>query len=764
MSAEHPAVKAVILAAGRGSRAASVAPCAKPLLRIQGLALLERSIATAMRAGINDFVIVTGYAAQQVTDFAVEVSRRRRVTIRVAENTDWERGNASSLLAARELLDEPFVLLMADHILDHRILQQLMEHGLGEPGLRDDALVLAIDRSDPATSEIDLDDVTRVALRGDRIEGIGKGLVAYDAFDTGAFLCSTAVFAAAEEVIEAGDGSVSAAVRRLAADGRAGVVDVTGMQWMDVDTPADASRAASRLATEARGKSRDGWVSRVLNRPVSTRVTTPLLLRLFPWITANQASVFSAIVGVMAAACFVLQFPVAAALLTHAASVLDGTDGEVARLKRLDSPFGGFLDAILDRYTDSLIMLGLLYFALTSESVSHGLGRAAEPLILSVGMLAVSGTWLASYTTTKASSDLNHQYDGRWIGSGRGRDIRLLIVTIAGLAAAIYPIAVVAGMAAIAMLTHMIVLQRLRLSWRQATGQTEIARIEAIVYDLDGTLVDSMPALTERATALLQRRFDLDPAAARERYAATAGLDFATQLEEMFPGNRANSAVAAEFNAAKWELLPRVEPFADVRRSLDFFASRGIRQFVCSSTEASLVRATLEQSGLVASLEAYSGFRAEFDKGRQLRHLLRTHRLRPETTLFVGDSLRDSAFARGAGTRFLGLTRSFTASEFRCAGAESVQDLRALATRWEAAVTSAVSLGEPPPLLERMVALDPSRHPVVRPASSPQRAADHDPRKPADSSQYARSVATIAVQPPTATQPGAIGGGPSHLV
>lgn len=705
-------MKAVILAAGRGSRAAS-AVSVKPLLRVQGLALLERSIATAMRAGIDDFVVVTGYAAEQVDEFVVDVSRRRRVAVSLVENTDWVRGNGSSLLAARELLDEPFLLLMGDHVLDERILQRLADHGLVKHGRRDDALVLAIDRSDPTLSEIDMEDVTRVSVCGDRIDCIGKGLTEYDAFDTGAFLCSPAMFPALDAAIDAGDGSVSAAVQRLALDGRAGVVDVTGLQWTDVDTPADLSRASSRLAATVTGKSRDGWVSRVLNRPVSTRVTTPLLLRLFPAITANQASVISAAFGVMATICFIMQLPLAGALLTHVTSVLDGTDGEVARLKRLDSPFGGFFDAVLDRYTDSLIMLGLLYFALNSASISSVLGRTSEPIILGAGMLAVSGTWLVSYTTTKAGADLGHQYHGAWIGSGRGRDLRLLIVTVAGLAAVVYPVAAVLGMTGIAVLTHVIVLQRVSLSWRQATGQTEIGRIEAIVYDLDGTLVDSMRGLTERATALIHERFGLDSATALERYAATSGADFATQLEEMFPGNPANTVVAAEFEAAKREMMPYVEPFADALWAVDFFASRGMRQFACSSTQEDLVRATLEQSGLATSLEAHSGFRAGFDKERQLRHLLRTHRLRPETTLFVGDSLRDAAFARRARTRFLGLTRIFTDSEFRRVGAESVEDLRVLAARWDAAIRCAVSLGEAPPVPERMVSPDLGLSPVA---------------------------------------------------
>jgi hypothetical protein len=105
------------------------------------------------------------------------------------------------------------------------------------------------------------------------------------------------------------------------------------------------------------------------------------------------------------------------------------------------------------------------------------------------------------------------------------------------------------------------------------------------------------------------------------------------------------------------------------------------------------VSAALEQSELLASLEDYTGYRADFDKSRQLRHLVRTYGLRPETTLFVGDSLRDVSFARRARTQFRGLTRIFNETEFRRLGADSVQDLRVLASQWDGAMRSVASLG-----------------------------------------------------------------------
>ena len=81
-------VKCLILAAGNGGRMAQVCD-SKPLLQIAGLPLIERTIATAQQAGISDFYVVTGYAAEGVESFLAELSRRRSVRITCIRSPDW---------------------------------------------------------------------------------------------------------------------------------------------------------------------------------------------------------------------------------------------------------------------------------------------------------------------------------------------------------------------------------------------------------------------------------------------------------------------------------------------------------------------------------------------------------------------------------------------------------------------------------------------------------------------------------------------------
>ena len=146
--------------------------------------------------------MVIGHQADRVEPLLVEVARRRRVAIRIVRADGWAAGNGASLLAARACLDEPFILMMGDHIVSETILERLIGRGLAG-----DACVLAVDHG--RSPWVDPADVTRVCTAGDRIVAIGKGLSDSEIYDTGVFLCSPEVFDAAERALRGGNGSVS---------------------------------------------------------------------------------------------------------------------------------------------------------------------------------------------------------------------------------------------------------------------------------------------------------------------------------------------------------------------------------------------------------------------------------------------------------------------------------------------------------------------------------------------------------------------------
>ncbi len=414
-------MQCLILAAGRGSRLRSRADC-KPLLALLGVALVERVIRTALAAGADRFVVVTGHRAEPLEAFLEGLGARLAVPITCCRNHHWASAeNGASVLAAREALGGgPFLLLMADHLVSVGLLRRLCAAPPPEGGVR-----LAVDgRLDNPL--VDPEDVTRVRHQGGAIRGIGKGLADYNGYDTGAFLCTPALLEAVEASVAAGDSRLSAAVQRLAEEGRAEALAVDGEPWIDVDDEPALARAEALLLAELRGKPTDGPVARWLNRPLSVRLSRHLVR----WpITPNQISLLAFSSQVIAA--LLLAMPgyaplVAGGLLAQLGSVIDGCDGEVARLKYQCSDYGGWLDAVLDRYADALLLFALAW---------HAFGNGAGTGALLWGFAAVLGSFMLSYTADKYDHRMRECIlQGGRAGLRLGRDLRVLVVFLAALA------------------------------------------------------------------------------------------------------------------------------------------------------------------------------------------------------------------------------------------------------------------------------------------------------------------------------------------
>jgi CDP-L-myo-inositol myo-inositolphosphotransferase len=406
--------KCLILAAGRGSRLANWG-VPKPLVRLLGVPLIERVILAAHQAGLSDFTVVTGYDGEKLRGFLDQLAVRRGLYIDTIVNEQWKTaGNGRSVLAARDILTEPFVLLMADHLVDPRLLVGLQSEPLEEGTVR-----LAVDHR-LRNPLVDLADATKVATEDGVLRRIGKRISRYDAFDTGCFLCSPALFPALERsAAERGDTTLSGGIQLLAQQGKVQTHDIGDAYWVDMDD-ARAIRRAEHVLLDRLSKPTDGPVARHLNRPLSKRISRRLVRSS---ITPNQISLLCFGVSALAAGLFAMGGHLLLALgavLAQFSSVIDGCDGEVARLKLRESSFGGWFDAVLDRYADAILLFGLTWHAFYARNAS---------IVLVVGFLAIVGSFMNSYTADK--------YDGLMkarIARGRGirigRDVRILLISV----------------------------------------------------------------------------------------------------------------------------------------------------------------------------------------------------------------------------------------------------------------------------------------------------------------------------------------------
>ena len=420
-------MKCLIIAAGKGERLQQRGD-SKPLVPILGVPLIERVIRAAMEAGADEFYVVIGYQGEQVRLFLEQLAERLAIRITPLVNDDWDKDNGLSVLKAQDVLHEPFLLLMADHLFDPNLVRLLttLNAAAGD-------IVLVVDRN-TRNPLVDMQDVTRVKMEDGKIHDIGKGLADFNGFDTGIFLCSPPIF----KVLEQSKGkdantSLSAAVQVLAAEGHAKAIPTDDF-WIDVDDPAAFHKAEQALLKRLRDKPNDGPVARYLNRPISVRISRYLVQG---DMTPNQISLFSFLCSVLAAGLFALDGYVALLLggvLAQFASIIDGCDGEVARLKYQSSDFGGWFDAVLDRYADAFLLFGLTWHLLAVE---------VNGWILFVGFMAIIGSFMLSYTADKYDNLMRDRIRaGGKAGLRMGRDVRVFLIFLGAVANMVLPVLV----------------------------------------------------------------------------------------------------------------------------------------------------------------------------------------------------------------------------------------------------------------------------------------------------------------------------------
>jgi len=94
----------------------------------------------------------------------------------------------------------------------------------------------------------------------------------------------------------------------------------------------------------------------------------------------------------------------AGGLLMLFAGIFDMFDGAIARIRNAATTFGAFLDSTLDRYSESIILFGLLYYALQRPGLQDRLWpfHSEQPWMITLIYIAVVGSLLVSYTKARA--------------------------------------------------------------------------------------------------------------------------------------------------------------------------------------------------------------------------------------------------------------------------------------------------------------------------------------------------------------------------
>jgi phosphatidylglycerophosphate synthase/choline kinase len=312
-SPENQIVFAIFLADGE-ARGSQFSP---PLSRVGTLPILLRTILAAQKAGATRIMVVAAPTTKR------KVQRALFFTGRLPESVEWIEAAAGTSLSQRLLLiangppSERLILIDGNRTYHPSLLRQAAEWNNERS-----ALALA---------------------SNDELAGI--------------FALPVEVIRDFAERCPTQAGTLKELHASLTEMHSVVSVPVAEDQWQRVNTPEDCE-AAERKLDRWLVKPTDGFYAR-LNRRISIPISRQLIK--FP-ITPNMVSIFTLGVGIVSAGFFAYGgywSTLLGAFLCLFASILDGSDGEVARLKLQESDFGCWLETICDYAFYLFLLVGM---------------------------------------------------------------------------------------------------------------------------------------------------------------------------------------------------------------------------------------------------------------------------------------------------------------------------------------------------------------------------------------------------------------------
>ena len=231
-------MKAIILAAGKGTRLDGAAVKPKCLVEVGGSTLLRRQIEILRSRGIDEIVIVVGFGADSIREACDN-------EISFVENIHFaETSSLYSLWLAREHLSEGFVVLNSDVLVHPQLLANLLNSS------REDALLISDGQKEAMGDEemkvkVKNELVTDISKAMDPLEADGEnvGIVKFGAAG------AKVLVGYMDELIANGAKKDWAprAFREYALQHPLYALSTGGLPWIEIDFPEDYQRAVTEV-------------------------------------------------------------------------------------------------------------------------------------------------------------------------------------------------------------------------------------------------------------------------------------------------------------------------------------------------------------------------------------------------------------------------------------------------------------------------------------------------------------------------------------
>lgn len=134
-------------------------------------------------------------------------------------------------------------------------------------------------------------------------------------------------------------------------------------------------------------KALQAWARGIARRAAQIFVRTP--------ITPNMLTLFGLVLNIVVATLLATGHLVAGGVMIIVAGLFDMLDGALAKITNRVSAFGAFLDSVVDRYSEAVVLLGLLLYYYQQLSIQ----RVTEVVLI---YAILFGSVMISYTRARA--------------------------------------------------------------------------------------------------------------------------------------------------------------------------------------------------------------------------------------------------------------------------------------------------------------------------------------------------------------------------
>ncbi len=179
--------------------------------------------------------------------------------------------------------------------------------------------------------------------------------------------------------------------------------------------------------------------------------------------------------------------------------------------------------------------------------------------------------------------------------------------------------------------------------------------IKLVIFDMDGTVIDSMPVLTATALDVMTKTLQMPYDYALDGYTRTTGYPFSKQLGMLGIVGALNAVAVTEYERRHRELAARFALGADVETLTRWLHRRGIHTALVSSTDKAIIDCTPCIRSF--DFDCIGGYREtpsiEYGKRSQIADMIALFQAPQSAVLYVGDSVSDADVARDIGVAFL---------------------------------------------------------------------------------------------------------------